>query len=145
MLQEARSSRAALLRVELDAEEGAGLGDRDDPLGVRDRGRRLRGVGVREVERLATGLDSSPADARDATIPQPNGSPGKQAEARDAAVLLGLLERELQPEADPERRAAACDPASQRLVEAPIAQARSSRSPPTRRRAARQDRRPRRP
>src|SRR5438270_10678200 len=51
------------------------------------------------------GLDRSPADARYASLAQPHCAAGDDSEPGDAAVLLRLVERELQAEADTEDRA----------------------------------------
>jgi hypothetical protein len=91
---------------------------------------------VREPERAAVRLDRRPADARDAPLAQPHGAAGDEPEPGNAAVLLGLLERELQAEADPERRPPEPRALAERLVEPARAQPRHR----ARRRAhARQD------
>src|SRR5688572_28982186 len=108
--------------MELDAEEASGLGDSDDTLGERGCSGRLRRVRVREVERLPVGLHRRPADARDAARAEPDRSTGKEPEPGDTAVLLRLVERELQAQADAEREATITHPSAQRLVESPIAQ-----------------------
>src|SRR5215468_5730302 len=101
--------------MELDAEEGAGARLRDAALRPgRGRGR-VGGERVREVEGVADGVDRRPADARDAALAEPPRAAGQQAEALDAAVLLRVVERELEPEADAERRLGA---RAERLVDA---------------------------
>ena len=75
-----------------------------------------------EVVGLAAGLHGGPADPRYAALSQPHGAAGEQAEAGDTAVLVGLLERQLKPEADAERRFAGGDASPQRLVQAPFAE-----------------------
>jgi len=107
--EEASAGRAALLGMELDAEEAPRLRGGHDALGSRDRGGGLGSVGVGEVVGLAAGLDLGPADSRDALRAKPNGATRDDSEPRDAAVLLGLLEGELESEADPKRGAAGCD------------------------------------
>ena len=84
--------------------------DRDDALGRRRRTRRLGGVRVREVERVAGRFDLGPADARDAPFAQAHGAAGQDAEPCDAAVLLRLVECELQSQADAEDGAVGVDP-----------------------------------
>ena len=61
---------------------------------------------MREPELLAHRLDARPADPWHAAVLQPARAAGQEPEAVDAAVLLRVLERELQAEADAERRAA---------------------------------------
>src|SRR5262245_34944997 len=117
-LEEARSGGAALLGVELHAGERAALGDRDDAFGTRGRVRRLGRERVREVERAPETVDAGPADARDASFAQAHRAAGHDAEPLDAAVLLGLVERELETEADAEDRTVVGDAHAQRLVEA---------------------------
>ena len=63
----ARARGAALLGMELDAEERARARLGDDPLRPRGRARRLGGVGVGEVVRGA--VDVGPAHPRDARLP----------------------------------------------------------------------------
>src|SRR5579872_4450458 len=121
-LEEARAGGAALLRMELDAEESAALRCCDDALRVRARERRLGRVRVREVEVVAELVDTRPADARHAAFAQSHGAPGNEAETLDAAVLLALLERELQAEADSEHGTARVDARAQRVVEAALAE-----------------------
>src|SRR4051794_6312991 len=88
--------------MELDAGEAPTLDDRGDALARRDRRRRLGGVRVREPVRGLVHI--RPADARHALGLDPHRAAGDEPETGDAAVLLALLERELQPEADAERR-----------------------------------------
>src|SRR6516165_9475945 len=90
--------------MELHADERTMLDDRGVALARRHRRGRLRLIGVREPVRLPAGLDLRPADTRHALVPQADGTAGNEPEAGDAAVLLGLVERELEPEADPEDR-----------------------------------------
>src|SRR5581483_9864476 len=121
--EEARPGGTALLRMELDAEERAVLHDGGEALARPGHGRRLGGVGVREPVRLAARLDLRPADPRHAALPQPDGAAGNEAERGHAAVLLRLVESELQAEADAEDRALRAEPLPQRLVEAAGVQA----------------------
>src|SRR5262245_766790 len=108
--------------MELRADEAALLRDGDDALRACGHRRRLRGVGVCEVERLAARLDRRPADARYATVTDANGAPAHDSQPVDAAVLLRPLEGELEPEADPEGRSALLYPFSQRRVQTPFAE-----------------------
>src|SRR4051794_37097630 len=103
--------------MELHAEERPVLGDRDDAFARRGRGGSLGRVGVREPEGLAGRLDGRPTDAGHALGAQAHRTPGNEAEAGDAAVLLGLVERELEAEADAECGAAGSGALEQRLVE----------------------------
>src|SRR5581483_7491615 len=107
-LQEAGARATALLGMELHAEDRAVLGDRRDALRRRRHGRRLGGVRVRIPVRVAAAVESRPADARHPALAQPNAASGHEPEPADAAVLLRLVERELQPEADAENRPAVC-------------------------------------
>src|SRR5207248_7823707 len=68
---------------------------------------------------LALGLDMGPADPRDASVPEAHRATRHDAESLDAAVLLTRLERELQAEADAERR---LRPRAQNLVETALAE-----------------------
>ena len=69
-----------------------------------------------------------PADARHALRAQPDGAAGHEAEPRRAAVLLALVERDLEAEADAERRAARGGALAQRVVEPALAQSRHRRA-----------------
>src|SRR5581483_6581665 len=92
--------------MELDADEAAVLDDGGDPFGRRRRGGRVGGVRVREVIRIAgrVAVERRPADPRHALALDSRNPARNKAEARDAAVLVALLERELEPETDAERR-----------------------------------------
>src|SRR4029079_2579507 len=79
------------------------------------------GVRVREIERL-TVVDARPADSGDAAVAHPDRAPCDEPEPGDTTVLLGLLERQLQAEADPEDRPARSETRRQRLVVAAGAQ-----------------------
>ena len=92
--------------MELPPRERAVLDDRRVALARGDRGVGLRLVRVREPVRLAAGLDGRPADARHTLAVQADRTPRDDAEPCDATVLLALVERELQPEADHVRRGA---------------------------------------
>ena len=63
---------------------------------------RLCGVRVREPERLAAGVDRSPADPRHAAAAQTHSASRRETEPGDTAVLFALVERELEAEADTE-------------------------------------------
>src|SRR5438045_9639038 len=90
--------------MELHADERAVLDDGSVPL-ARCHGRVGHGlVRVREPVRLAARVDGRPPDARDAFRLQTYGPARHEAEAGDAAVLLALVERELEAEADAEIR-----------------------------------------
>src|SRR5438105_2910898 len=89
---------------------------RDDALGARRRRGRLGGVGVREPERLwLTATNFGPADPRHPALAKPDRAAGDEAETGHAAVLLALLEREVEAEADAERRSGS---RAERLVDA---------------------------
>ena len=88
-----------------------------------------------EVERSAI-VDIGPADARHAPLAQAFGAARQQPEPLDAAVLVRLVECELESEADAERRPAGRGSVEERLVEASFAQAGHCQ---TRRPDARQD------
>src|SRR5688572_20854103 len=103
--------------MELHAEEAPRLGDRYDALrGRRGRGG-LRGVGMREPVLLAARLDARPPDAGNAVAAQASGVPGEEGQPRDAAVLVRRIERQLQSQADAERRLARGDALPQGGVE----------------------------
>src|SRR5258708_14433080 len=104
--------------MELDADERLVLGDGDEAVARRGRGGRLGRVGVREPERLAGGLDARPAHPRHPVAVQANRTSRDEPEPGDAAVLLGLVECELEAEADAE-----CRPARGPTVDAPLLQA----------------------
>src|SRR5437763_7892310 len=109
--------------MELDSGESTSLCDGDDILRVRGGAGRLRRVRMREVERLAQPVDVGPADARDAALAQAHRAAGDDAEPFHAAVLLRLVERELQPEADAEHGPAVVHSVAERVVEPAPAQA----------------------
>src|SRR5690349_19046254 len=105
--------------MELHAGERAVLDDGGEPFAVRGRRGRLGDVGVREPECVVTGLHMRPADARNTLRLDADGATRHEPEPVDAAVLLGVVERKLQPEADPECR---FHTLAQYLVEAALAQ-----------------------
>src|SRR4051794_30506298 len=75
-----------------------------------------------EVERLPDRLDHRPAHPRHAALTEANRLAGKQTQSRDPAVLLTPLERELQPETDPEHGLPFGHARTKRLVVAALAQ-----------------------
>src|SRR5262249_23017086 len=108
--------------MELDAGERARLDDCDDALGGRRRARRLGRVGMREVERLAEAIDLGPPAPRDPTLAQPHRAAGDDPETAHAAVLLRLLESELEAEADAQHGQVVLDARAQDAVEPSAAQ-----------------------
>ena len=70
-----------------------------------------------EPERLTAGRELGPADPRHASIPQADRAAWCKTEAGDAAVLLALVECELEAEADSEDRPARFGTHAQRRVE----------------------------
>jgi hypothetical protein len=109
--------------MKLHAEEAAGFGYGHKAFGTGDCDRSLGSVGMGEVKGLSVRLDRSPADSRDPTRTKANGAAWEKCEARDSTILLRLVERELEPETDPERGATRCDPLPERIVEPPLAEA----------------------
>src|SRR5207244_526044 len=67
-------------------------------------------------------VDLRPAHARHAPVREANGASGNQPEPVDTAVLVAAVERELQPEADPEHEAAGLDALAKRDVVAALAE-----------------------
>ena len=75
-----------------------------------------------EVEGIAAGLDGRPADPRHTAFPKTDRAARHDPEALDTSVLLRLVECELEPETDAERRASRTDAIAQRVVESAGAQ-----------------------
>ena len=69
------------------------------------------------------GLDLRPADARDPLSAETNCAAGDEAEPGDAVVLLTLVQRDLQSEADAEHGASRGGALTHRVVEPALAQA----------------------
>src|SRR5579859_2012604 len=110
--------------MELDADERLVLRDCDEAIARRRCRGRLGRVRVREPERLAGRLDTRPAHPWHAASVEPDRTSRKKPEPGDAAVFLGLVECELEAEADAERRATGGRAVEERFVEAALAQAR---------------------
>src|SRR2546430_6275332 len=108
--------------MELDADKAGDPRLGDDAFGCCGRRRSLGDVRVGEIIRLAAWVDRRPADPRHPALVQSHRPARKKPEALHAAVLVALLEGELEPQADAERRPAAGDPRAERLVEPALAQ-----------------------
>src|SRR5439155_17090410 len=113
---------SALLRCELDAVKAGDPRLGDDAFGYCGCRMSLGDLRVREIIRHAAWVDRRPADPRHPALVQSHRPARKKPEALHAAVLVALLEGELEPQADAERRPAAGDPRAERLVEPALAQ-----------------------
>ncbi len=92
------------------------------PLARRDGVGRLDHVGVREIIRVAPGLDHRPAESRNARRVQTNDEAFEESQTLHSPVFLARLEGELHPEADPQDRLVRDESITQRQVGAGLAQ-----------------------
>src|SRR5205807_293155 len=104
LLQPAAARGAALLGMELDSGERPVARCGHESFRCVHTGRGGGRIRVREPVCGPVGLDRRPPDPGYTSFADARGAAGHEAEPGDAAVLLALLEREVEAEADAERR-----------------------------------------